>query len=78
MSTCEGVSFELQARLLAHLSRCVMVTPPPQQTLNEAPLKKQLIFPALDADKLLKLQPAGPGGAPAAQEPSGTEVWRPW
>ncbi|KAL7875340.1 hypothetical protein AOLI_G00103030 [Acnodon oligacanthus] len=88
MSSCEGASCELRTRLLAHLARCVMMTPPPQHappiTQTDTPPKTRLILPALDTDTLNgRVQPGDPGRAPtlvtpSAREPSGTAVWRPW
>ncbi|XP_017543722.1 transcription factor HES-1-like [Pygocentrus nattereri] len=88
MSSCEGASCELRTRLLAHLARCVMMTPPPQHALpitqTDTPPKTRLILPALDTDTLnRRIQLGDPGRAPtlitpSAQEPSGTAVWRPW
>ncbi|KAI4903226.1 hypothetical protein NFI96_020510 [Prochilodus magdalenae] len=90
MSTCEGASCELRTRLLAHLARCVMMTPPLQHTLpimqpSDMPPKTRLILPVPDTCKLQSenVQPAHLGRPPtlitsSAQEPSGTGVWRPW
>ncbi|XP_007240960.3 transcription factor HES-1-like [Astyanax mexicanus] len=90
MSTCEGVSRELRTHLLAHLARCVTMTPPPQHVLHisqlgDAPPKTRPFFSAPGTSSLCSgnFRPVDRGRpstltGPTIPEPSGTGVWRPW